>query len=188
MEPVLKKITWKEAATGGLILGLAFIVVMIIGYIGELDLTQAWITGALNFAALIAVIFIYAKKMSYIHGDNGFSYAQSMGFILRMMLFAGIIAGVGQFIIQNYVDPEYYRDIFEAALLNQGLPENLTEEVRNSMWVLKNPILMIFSGMINMIIYGGLVGVVISAFVKKLPKPQPENQAGQSDNAENPQQ
>ncbi len=186
MEPTLKRITWKEAATGGLFLGLAFIVIMIIGYIGKLDNNQPWITGALNFAALIIFIFIYAKKISYIHGDNGFSYAQSMGFILRMMLCAGIIAGVGQFILQNYVDPEYYRDIFETALLQQDLPENLIEEMKNSMWVLKNPILMIFSGIINMIIYGGLIGVVISAFVKRYPNTQYQRPSDPN-NTENPQ-
>ena len=39
VDPNRKKLVWKEAATGGLYLGLALVAVMVISYLGRMDAT-----------------------------------------------------------------------------------------------------------------------------------------------------
>lgn len=167
MEKNLKQIAWKEAATGGLYLGLIFIVTQFLGYALRSSQSSAWLPGLLNFAALLTIPYIYAHRMAVARGAAGFTYGQSMGFILRMMLFAGILSGIGQFVLQNYIDPRFYLEQFELALQKQGFSETFTEQVMSNMWILKNPIMMIFSGMLGMLIYGGVIGLFVSAFVRR---------------------
>lgn len=89
-----------------------------------------------------------------------------------MMLFAGVLAGVGQFILQNYVDPGYYTSVIETTLKESGFKEediSLTMETG----VMRNPIVMALSGAISMLLYGGMIGLVVSAFVKRPPGSSP---------------
>lgn len=182
METDLRKILWREAATGGLYLGIALVLVMVIGYTGKFDIEYSWVTGGLNFAALVGFIYVYTKKVSIYYLTTGFSYPQSMGFIIKMMLFTGIIAGLGQFVLQNVVDPQYYNEIVETALYNSGLnDEQIEQAVSETSSMLKSPIIMIFSGALSMLVYGGLIGLVVSIFLRKAANPF----AGQ-DNADEP--
>ena len=48
VDPNRKKLVWKEAATGGLYLGLALVAVMVISYLGRMDATLSWVPGLLN--------------------------------------------------------------------------------------------------------------------------------------------
>lgn len=166
MEKNVKKQLWIEAANGGMAIGLALVVVLVVAYLGRLDVAISWVSGLANFLVLAAGIVFFAKRAAKIKAAEGFSFGQSMSFIIKMMLFAGFIAGLGQFVMQNYVDPEYYKEIVELALVNAGLSDAQIEEGMKGMDLLKSPIMMIFSGAINMIIYGGLIGVLVSIFVK----------------------
>ncbi|MBD9135635.1 MAG: DUF4199 domain-containing protein [Alistipes indistinctus] len=181
VDPNRKKLVWKEAATGGLYLGLALVAVMVISYLGRMDATLSWVPGLLNFAALVLFILFYARKVSHYYASTGFYYPQSLAFILKMMLFAGVLAGVGQFILQNYVDPGYYTSVIETTLKESGFKEediNLTMETG----VMRNPIVMALSGAISMLLYGGMIGLVVSAFVKRPPAaPAPKQEPDPSD-------
>ena len=95
VDPNRKKLVWKEAATGGLYLGLALVAVMVISYLGRMDATLSWVPGLLNFAALVLFILFYARKVSHYYASTGFYYPQSLAFILKMMLFAGVLAAIG---------------------------------------------------------------------------------------------
>ena len=164
VDPNRKKLVWKEAATGGLYLGLALVAVMVISYLGRMDATLSWVPGLLNFAALVLFILFYARKVSHYYASTGFYYPQSLAFILKMMLFAGVLAGVGQFILQNYVDPGYYTSVIETTLKESGFKEEA------------------LSGAISMLLYGGMIGLVVSAFVKRPPAaPAPKQEPDPSD-------
>ena len=62
VDPNRKKLVWKEAATGGLYLGLALVAVMVISYLGRMDATLSWVPGLLNFAALCSSSFSTRAK------------------------------------------------------------------------------------------------------------------------------
>ena len=164
VDPNRKKLVWKEAATGGLYLGLALVAVMVISYLGRMDATLSWVPGLLNFAALVLFILFYARKVSHYYASTGFYYPQSLAFILKMMLFAGVLAGV-----------------IETTLKESGFKEediSLTMETG----VMRNPIVMALSGAISMLLYGGMIGLVVSAFVKRPPvAPAPKQEPDPSD-------
>lgn len=172
----LKKLSWKLAATGGMILGLVFIFIMIIGYAQNLEKSYSWITGVTEFIALVIITYIYAKKMADAYGNEGFTYGQSVGFILKMMLCAGVFAGIGQYVLYNYIDPDYYQEMMELALLNQGMSNVMIAENMDAILrMVTSPIFMVLGGMFGMVLYGGLIGIFVSAFVKKPAKPFSKN-------------
>lgn len=181
--PALKKAVWREAATGGLYLGLVLILIMVIGYLGRTNHSLDFVPALLNFAALILFIYFYARKVSRLY-TTGFYYPQSLAFILKMMLFAGVLAGIGQFILQNYVDPTYYDKLIESTLKEGGFDQQ-NIDLTMAAGVMKNPIVMALSGAISMLLYGGMIGVFVSAFVKRPPVTPPPSQQP-DDNTDNP--
>lgn len=184
MEKSVKQTVWKEAATGGLFLGVILAFVQFLSYWMRSAQGMTWLPGLLNFIAIVALIYLYGKKVSALYGAEGFSYGQSMGFVIRMMLFAGVLSGVAQYVLQNFVAPEYYAEQVELALLNAGFSETMTDEMMNNMGMLKNPFLMIFSGMLSMLIYGGLVGLIVSVFIKRPADPFGGDPAGENGGSE----
>lgn len=166
-EQNLKHISWKMAMTGGLLLGAALVAFMFLGYFMRDAASYSWIVSMLEFAVLAGTIYWYAHKMAVIHGAAGFSFGQSMGFIIKMMLFAGVISGIGTYLLYHVVAPEYYTNLMEANLLKQGLSESYVETTMKMMAAMTNPIVMIISGILGMIVYGGVVGLVVSALVKR---------------------
>lgn len=173
----LKRIAWREAATGGLWLGLALSAITLFGYFTRFRLSVSWVTGLLNFVALAGFILAYGRRMAAHYGPAlGYSFAQSIAFTLRLMLFAGVIAGLDQFVMQVYVDPEYYREVFDATA--EAVGTSVDEGQMES--VLHNPIAMAFSGILSMLLYGGLAGVVLAAFLKRPADPSAEPQNPES--------
>ena len=117
--------------------------------------------GPAEFRSLVLFIFFYARKVSHYYASTGFYYPQSLAFILKMMLFAGVLAGVGQFILQNYVDPDYYTSVIETTLKESGFKE---EDISLTMET------------------GVMIGLVVSAFVKRPPvSPAPKQEPDPSD-------
>jgi len=175
MEQNLAKISWREAATGGLWLGLALCGVSVLSYLGRMDESLSWMSSLLNFLLLAGFILFYGRRMSAFCGAQGYTFLQSFGFSLKMMMFAGILAGLGQFIMQTYVDPQYYRDLIESALRESGFSQaqiDLTMEVAIDQ---RNPFLMIISGAMSMILYGGLIGLLVALFIRRPSEPPMEN-------------
>lgn len=169
METELKKTIWKEAATGGLYLGLVLVASTVAKYLFQ-DINISTLTGLVEFMAVIGFTYAFARKISELYRPDGFTIMQSMGFIVKMMLFAGVITGLGLSIMNNVVDPQYYYDIMEEAMLNSGLTDAQIELMSERMAMVRNPLVMIFSGVMYMLLYGGLIGLVVSVFVKRPPE------------------
>lgn len=85
-------------------------------------------------------------------------------------MFAGIIVGIGMF-VQNKIDPEttrqqieVVRDLYigkgwDAQLIDQSI--SMTEQL------MLNPLFVVIGGIGSMIIYGGLLGIIVSLFVRR---------------------
>lgn len=184
METNLKKIVWREAATGGLYLGLAWVAAIAVEYIAESGTGTGWI----KFIALVALVYLFTRRVSARY-TNGFSYGQSMGFIIKMMLFSGVIAGLGQYIFQNFVNPEYFQSILDTmeatmASMNIYTDDQLEMMIGSLASAYRNPLLMVLSGIFNMVVGGGIVGLVLSAFLKKPADPFASEETGNGNEAE----
>lgn len=104
-------------------------------------------------------------------GGDGFSYGRSLLFVLKMSLFAGVLAGVGQFVLVNWIDPEGFREQFDLMVANMaggGMGEKEAEMAGSlGLKLMRNPLFAVFSGIFSMLIYGGLLGLLISIFVRR---------------------
>lgn len=168
----LSQLFWQQALTGGLILGIALFVWDLAGYWLDLPVSNPGVASFVQFVLLAGGIFWFGRKLREQRGPvAGFSYGQAFGFVMALMLCAGVIYGAGQYFLQVVIAPEYYEEVFEASLLGSSLDENLIEQMINMRegisTIMRNPLVYLFSGIFTMVIYGGLVGLILCAFLKR---------------------
>ena len=152
MEKSFNSIAWREAATGGFYMGLTYAILAIAGHLMRSHTGVASLAGALGFFSIAGFLYFYSSRMAALRGAAGFSFGQSMAFVLRMSLFAGILGGLGMFVLYKWIDPEFFRQQMDLAIAAR---------------MMGNPLFVVFSGVGTMIIYGGLLGLIVSLFVKR---------------------
>ena len=138
MERSLSRTEWREAATGGLYAGLAYALLTIAAHAGRSMPGLVTILNAVSFFSFAGFLYFYARRMAAYAGGDGFSYGRSLLFVLKMSLFAG---GMGE------------KEAEMAGSLGLKL--------------MRNPLFAVFSGIFSMLIYGGLLGLLISIFVRR---------------------
>lgn len=168
----VKKTFWRDAARYGGIIGVAMIMV---GSLGSLMSSGSLVNTVLQIGVVAGLLYWTLKKRADKYGNEGFSYGQCMGYIMAMMLFAGIIFGAYSYGMANAVSPETFEETMEEAM-EQAMDKNPmidedTAEMGMAMAkaMARNPIFHIFSGVFMMILYGALVGLVVAAFTKRNP-------------------
>lgn len=170
MERSLSRTEWREAATGGLYAGLAYALLTIAAHAGRSMPGLVTILNAVSFFSFAGFLYFYARRMAAYAGGDGFSYGRSLLFVLKMSLFAGVLAGVGQFVLVNWIDPEGFREQFDLMVANMaggGMGEKEAEMAGSlGLKLMRNPLFAVFSGIFSMLIYGGLLGLLISIFVR----------------------
>ncbi len=168
MERSLSRTEWREAATGGLYAGLAYALLTIAAHAGRSMPGLVTILNAVSFFSFAGFLYFYARRMAAYAGGDGFSYGRSLLFVLKMSLFAGVLAGVGQFVLVNWIDPEGFREQFDLMVANMaggGMGEKEAEMAGSlGLKLMRNPLFAVFSGIFSMLIYGGLLGLLISIF------------------------
>ena len=158
MEKNLSRTEWREAATGGLYAGLAYALLTIAAHAGRSMPGLVTILNAVSFFSFAGFLYFYARRMAAYAGGDGFSYGRSLLFVLKMSLFAGVLAGVGQFVLMV------------ANMAGGGMGEKEAEMAGSlGLKLMRNPLFAVFSGIFSMLIYGGLLGLLISIFVVRRP-------------------
>ena len=109
---ILNKIEWREAATGGLYMGVVYAALSIATRYLQANQQIVSVISAISFFSVAGFLFAYASRMSRQYGVQGYTFFQSMRFILKMSMFAGVIAGIGMF-IQNRIAPEIIQQQLE---------------------------------------------------------------------------
>lgn len=103
MEKSFNSIAWREAATGGFYMGLTYAILAIAGHLMRSHTGVASLAGALGFFSIAGFLYFYSSRMAALRGAAGFSFGQSMAFVLRMSLFAGILGGLLGLIVSLFV-------------------------------------------------------------------------------------
>lgn len=171
MDNNVKKSFWSDAARGGAIIGLAIFLISLISAI--LPQGGKSIMSILEFAVLAYFIYTLSKRRGMKYGNAGYGYGQSMGFILAMMIFTGIIVGFGGFLITHYIVPVDFDALIEQALeanpmYDPDMP-GMEAAAQFSARLAKSPVFQVISGIFGMLIYGGIIGLIASAFVRRRP-------------------
>lgn len=175
MEKNAVKSVWADAPKGGAVIGIIVTAVLFL----KVWLTASgagaglgWLISMAEFCAVGYCIYYFSRERGRMYGWMGYSYGQSMGYIMAMMLFAGFIYGVGYYFLVNYISAGYFSDMFDQMFEQmRGMLGGLMtdESVDMTYRALRNPFYWIFYGVVAMLIYGGILGLFASAFVKRSP-------------------
>lgn len=161
---------------GAFILGVIYTGVLFLDYAFR-DMVGGmlnWILSFLSFAAIVASVIYFGREAAAIKDVDGagYSYGAAVWFAIRMLAISGIIVGIGQWVLQNVVDPEYYEKLMRKSLemllvQTPGLSESQvemfqkTQEIARSLWG------MVMANVLSMILLGGVVSLVTSVVVKR---------------------
>ena len=88
---------------------------------------------------------------------------------MAMMLFTGFIYGIANYLLLNYVSPEYYQMVYERAVTNNAAVSGNSELIAMAEALLRSGLFWIVVGIVTMLFYGGIVGLLVSPFVKRNP-------------------
>ena len=169
-----KKQFWRSASNWGLIGGAALFVVSIISWLLKFEQNQTgWPIELMHFAVICSLILYTGYRNARLCGPSGYPYGRAVGYIFALLMFVGIVYGVGRFLMMNFIARDYYDAIMETArgVLDQfrGTPQ-YDVAVKMAHWG-TNPIVLIISGILEMVAKGGVLGLVLAAFFKKNPDP-----------------
>ncbi len=160
-----KKQFWQGASNWGFLGGVALFGVNLISWGLKLETTAGWAYELLIFIVLCWLIVSTGRRNARLSSAaEGYPYARAFGFVLAMMLFAGVVFGVSRFLMYNFIAPEYYTSIFETSL------GDMPDQIRSMAFgMLRNPFFWIFQGVIELIFRGGFLGLILCTFVTKKP-------------------
>jgi len=161
-----------SAAKNGCIISLVLVVLLIIDWQLKISLYGNSAMGFLQFVTLTTLLYIFTRRMAISKGDAGMTYGNSLGYIVSMMLFAGVIIGIFQYVMQNYIAVEYYKEIMDYAMLkaggNTGSPA-FEEGMALAQRLQSSIVFVVLWTMFVMMLYGVVIGLVASAFLMRKP-------------------
>ena len=110
----MKNKFWNEASRGGAILGLVTMAFALLGMV--LPQSIGFVLNVASFVVTLYLLFYFTKRRADQFPKDGYSYAQCLGFIVAMGIFAGIIAGAYQIVASNFLFPEKYEEMYNTII------------------------------------------------------------------------
>lgn len=161
---------WRDASQGGAGLGLAG---MIFSLAGMLWSAGGFIFNLANFVVTIYLLFYYTRRRSMLYSaEEGFSYTQSLGFIVAMGIFAGIIAGAYQVVASNFLFTEMFEQtvatsletLKQTGIYNNEMMDQMSGLMRSYTF---SPIPVLISNVVGNVLIFGFYGLFISIGTKR---------------------
>ncbi|MBR6560249.1 MAG: DUF4199 domain-containing protein [Alistipes sp.] len=110
----MKNKFWNEASRGGAILGLTAMAFALLAMV--LPQSIGFVLNVASFVVTLYLLFYFTKRRADQFPKEGYSYAQCLGFIVAMGIFAGIIAGACQIVACNFLFPEKYEEMYNTII------------------------------------------------------------------------
>ena len=169
MQTMIGKTFWQDASVGGAVLGLVNLAEV------ALSVMLPSAAGVVSIASLIATIYLTRQRVP-LYGHYGFSYGQSMDFIVVMGLFAGVMQGAGQVVLANFLFTDYYnellmatqqqmRDVYSGMLKG----EQMTQMMEWSRKAIFSPAIVLVSNIYSNVIGKAFLGLFASLVIKRDP-------------------
>jgi hypothetical protein len=170
---------WKANLTSGLILGLAGVVYSLV--IWFLDLSTNKVQGFI-FIAIEAVILFFLLKSYRDSYKNGYiTFGESVGAGVIISLYYSIIIAVFTYILFAFIDPgliDKQLAMAEEAMQKKGLPQASIDTALEMQKKFMKPAFMAPFAIIGQMLWGVVLSLIISIFVRKEGNPlidTPEN-------------
>ena len=175
---------WSEASRGGAIIGLVSIAFALLGMLIP---SVAFVFNLASFVVFIYLLFHFTRSRAALYTQEGFTYSQSLGFIVAMALFTGIVMGAYQIVASNFLFTEKFEETLNqaiAAYSQMGVLDNATMDKMSSMMrnYIFSPIYVLISNVLSYIFYFAFLGLFISIGTKR--EPDMFEQEGSSDDEE----
>ena len=110
----MKNKFWNEASYGGAVLGLASVAFSCIGTL--LPQSVSFVVSVVSFVVSLYLLFYFTKRRADVFIQEGYSYAQCLGFMVAMGIFAGIITGAYQIVASNFLFTEKYEEMYSTLM------------------------------------------------------------------------
>jgi hypothetical protein len=162
-----KSTFWKSAMTYGIYLAVAMILFNVILYV--LGQSTNKTMGIIAYVILGAGIYIC--QVQYRNNELGgyIDYSKALGFGVAIMLFTGVLNTVYTLILMK-IDPsimEQIRIMQEEAMMQRGMTDEQIEVAGQMMSKMQNPVVMAVLSLFSFAIFGFIISLVTSIFVKK---------------------
>ena len=175
---ITSKIFWREALKSGTIIG---IVTGCISMLQSFMESPAWssVLGWLYYILLALLIYAFTRKIARMsRPSDGFPYGRCIGYVFAMMIFAGVVMGLITSLTYNVIAPGMLTGTLDTTF---GMLEGMysyddMDRMYDMMYsMMRNPLVLILSGIITMCFWGGLFGLVTSAIAQRKPQPFAED-------------
>mgnify|MGYP003308271187 CR=1 FL=1 len=161
---------WSDASRGGAIIGVAG--GLVFSLLGMAIPSISFITSLANFVITIYLLFYFTRRRAMLYpAEEGFTYSQSLGFIVAMAIFAGIIAGAYQIVASNFLFKEMFEETFNTSIATLKQTGLYTNEMMDQMSKLMrsyifSPIPALISNIFGNMLTFGFYGLFISIGTK----------------------
>jgi hypothetical protein len=170
--------------TNGAVLGLILVIFSVIEYV--LDIMPVNTRNIIlmpAFSFLIMLVFMVISMKNYRNKVLGGYITFGDSFLLGLLIiaFSAIISSFYSLIFNLLIDPGYMDRVVEGITnwtynlyLSMGLNESQIDEMMqkvNEQMTKMTPLRTFFSGILNSAIFGSIISLIISAFIRKDPPP-----------------
>ena len=162
---------WSDASRGGAIIGLVCVASALLGMLAP---AIAFVCNLASFVAIIYLLFHFTRSRAALYAKEGFSYSQSLGFIIAIALFTGIVMGAYQIVASNFLFTEKFEETLATVISTyskMGVMDNATMDKMSGMMrnYIFSPIYVLISNILSYIFYFAFIGFFISIGTKREP-------------------
>ncbi len=170
MEPNSTTSKWQVIIKFSLIYAMLSIAVMLVFFILGQQAKSSWINSLIAFI-IVCLSLYFGIKARRDESLNGFmTYGQGVGTGVLIALISGIIMSIFHFINVTFIDPDLTANIIEETkrkMIEKGDSEESIEAAMSMMEKFQSPWLVALFGLLGNLLYGLVVSLILSIFLKK---------------------
>jgi len=158
----------RSAMICGFYIGIALIIYQAILYLTHQNMNPSfgWIT------YVILTVGVFLSQIGYRDNllDGNIKYSTALGYGVSVMIFAGIIQSLYTVVLFKYIDPsllDKMGSMQEELMIQRGISDDQIEQMSGIMSKFRNPLFLVFSNLFGYAIYGFLISLITSLFVKR---------------------
>jgi hypothetical protein len=159
---------FKSALNYGLMLGLALVIFAVLLFIFNLHMNNY--LGYVYYVIIIGFLIWGVKSYRETSLNGVISYGKALGMSTIIVLIGSLIYGIYNYILITVIDPDYIEKMLalaEEQLLKRGMPDEQIEMTLSLQKKMMSPFLTSLFGFLGMMIWGFIIALITSAFLKK---------------------
>lgn len=171
------KLNHPRVLNTSLIISLVLVVITLVSALLLDPIKNSGMNSALSMASFAIAIFLLITNIRA-HRDTDLGgympYGRGVIFSLLVGLITGIIMAIFTFIMYTFITPNMMSEMTNASMAEmekQGMTEQQIEAAQNMMGAFQSPAMLAVMALFTYAILFTLFGLIISAFIKKWPRP-----------------